>query len=165
MPHANITLIGMPGSGKSHIGRKLAAKLGYALIDLDKVMEREYKLPLQNILEKLGDEAFLKKQEEDAISNTKGKEGLVISPGGSLVYTDSAMRHLKTISTIVYLKAPLEVIKGRIREIPRGIVGLKDKTMDELYLERTLLYQKYATIIVKADQEADKIIGEILSWK
>jgi shikimate kinase len=141
MSHANITLIGMPGSGKSYIGRKLAAKLGYKIVDLDAVLEHEYNLSLQQILENLGQDAFLKKQADDAISNTKDREGLVISPGGSIVYTNNAMQHLKRISTIVYLRTSLEVIMTRIGKIPRGIVGLKSKTMEDLYAERTMLYQ------------------------
>ncbi len=68
----NITLIGMPGSGKSYIGRKLAERLGYACIDLDTVMEKKYSLPLQQILDTQGEEQFLLQQAKDAIICTTG---------------------------------------------------------------------------------------------
>jgi shikimate kinase len=159
----NITLIGMPGTGKSYIGKKVAEKLGYELVELDSIMEKEYGLPLQEILDTLGDELFLKKQAEDVISNTHSKDGLVVSPGGSIVYTEHAMEHLKNVSTILYLKSSLKTIEERVSDVPRGIVGLKNKTLAELYKERTMLYEKYAAVIIDAEQDADKVVSDIVA--
>lgn len=153
----------MPGSGKSYIGKKLAEKLGYTLIELDSILKEECELPLQKILDNLGEKSFLEKQAEDVIENTQNQNSLVVSPGGSIIYTDHAMEHLRKISTIIYLKTPLEIIKARIKEAPRGIVGLKNKTLEELYKERTLLYAKYASITINADQEAEKVINDIVT--
>ena len=158
----NITLIGMPGSGKSYIGKKLANRIGYTLIELDSLLEQEYNLPLQQILDKLGDETFLEKQANDAILYTKSRDGLIVSPGGSIVYTDYAMEHLNDVSKIIYLKTSLKTIKRRITETPRGIVGLKDNTLEYLYKERTLLYEKWALIIIDAEQDSEKVIHSIL---
>lgn len=151
----------MPGSGKSYIGKKLAEKLEYKLVELDSILEEEYDLPLQNILNNLGEEAFLKKQAEDVISNTQEPNGLVVSPGGSIIYSDYAMEHLKKVSTIIYLKTPLEIIKARVEETSRGIVGLKNKTLEELYTERTPLYEKYASVTIDANQESEKVMNDI----
>ena len=161
-PNTNITLIGMPGSGKSYIGKKLAEKLGYKLVELDSILEQEYSLPLQKILDNLGEEFFLKKQAEDAIINTQGLNSLVVSPGGSIIYSDYAMEHLKKFSKIIYLKTPLKIIQTRIAETPRGIVGLKNKTLEELYKERTFLYEKYATMTIDAYQDAEKVVSNIM---
>ncbi|MDO8521630.1 MAG: shikimate kinase [bacterium] len=158
----NITLIGMPGSGKSFIGKKLAERLGYALVELDQIMEGEYGSPLQQILDQLGEDPFLEKQEMDAIAHTTNKSDLVISPGGSIVYTKGAMEHLKSISTIMYLKAPLALIEQRIGTEPRGIVRKKEKTLAELYDERTLLYEHWAMDTINADQDAERVIADIL---
>jgi len=158
----NITLIGMPGAGKSYIGEKLANKLGYALVELDKILEKEYGLPLQQAVEKMGEKHFLKTQEEDAINHTLGRDNLVISPGGSIVYTDRAMQHLKNISTIVYLKTPLQTIEKRIAIASRGIIGLKNKTLDELYAERTTLYERWASNTIEANREAEMVVEDIL---
>ncbi len=163
MTKTNITLIGMPGSGKSYIGKKLAEKLGYKLVELDSILEHEYNLPLQKILDNLGEDAFLKKQAEDIITNTQNHQGLVVSPGGSIVYTDYAMEHLKKISQIIYLETSLKVIEERIALVPRGIVGLKNKTLEELYRERTLLYKKYATTTIDGEQDAEKVVSDIVN--
>ena len=89
----NITLIGMPGSGKSYIGKELAKQLNYSYVGLDDIIEEEYKLSVPKILDKLGETNFLKKQQEDAIFYTAKKDKLIISPGGSIVYTEDAMKH------------------------------------------------------------------------
>ena len=154
----------MPGSGKSYIGKKLAKDLGYKLIELDKIMEENFKLPLQQILDKIGERAFLEEQEKDAIlctSYTDTENSLVVSPGGSIVYSEKAMRHLKKVSKIIYLKISLDVVKKRIAETPRGIVGIKEKTLEQLYKERTLLYEKWADVILDAEREASEIIEDI----
>lgn len=158
---ANITLIGMPGSGKSYIGKKLAENLGYTLVELDKVMEEEFKIPLQLILDKIGEKAFLELQEKDAILHTNTQDSLVVSPGGSIVYSDGAMQHLKKVSKIIYLKTSLETIRKRIAETARGIVGLKARTLDELYNERALLYEKWADIQLDAERSVDDIVKDI----
>lgn len=153
----------MPGSGKSYIGKKLAEKLGYKLVEPDSILEEEYNLPIQNILDNLGEESFLGKQAEDVIKNTQDQNNLVVSPGGSIIYTDYAMEHLKKVSTIIYLKTPLEIIKTRTEETPRGIVGLKNKTLEDLYKERSPLYEKYASITIDANQEAEKVVSGIVT--
>ena len=159
----NITLIGMPGSGKSYIGKILSESLGYKLIELDTIMEEQLKLPLQQILDKIGENAFLELQEKDAILHTNTQNSLVISPGGSIVYSDGAMHHLKNVSSIIYLKTRLETVQKRIADTPRGIVGLKEKTLEQLYEERTKLYEKWADIVLDAERDAGEIIKDIKS--
>lgn len=157
----NITLIGMPGSGKSYVGKKLAEDVGYTFIDLDRVMEETYGLSLQQILDTEGEELFLRKQADDVISYTLGKTNTVISPGGSIVYSEDAMEYLRTISTLVYLAVPFSVIEQRIGTLPRGIVGIKNKTLTELYKERTLLYEKWSTISFDGNTPAELLIEKI----
>lgn len=153
----------MPGSGKSYIGKRLAEKLDYTFVELDSILEQEFNLPLENILVNLGEDSFLEKQAEDVILNTKNQNGLVVSPGGSIVYTDYAMEYLDKISKILYLETSLETIKERIEITSRGIVGLKDRTLEELYNERILLYKKYASATVNGEQGPDDVIYDIMS--
>jgi shikimate kinase len=158
----NITLIGMPGSGKSYFGKKLADKLGYSLIELDLVTEQKYNLPLQKVLDNIGEEKFLKEQGDDAVVHSKNKSNVVISPGGSIVYTEFAMAHLKSVSKIIYLKTNFETIEKRVGKKPRGIIGLKEKTLKELYDERVRLYEKWADHFVDAEQGESEIMDLIL---
>ncbi len=158
----NITLIGMPGAGKSHIARMLALHLEYACLDIDEILEKEHRLPLPQVVAKLGDKKFLQREAEIVISQTRGRKDLVISPGGSMVYRAQAMKHLRNISKIVYLEAPLSVIEQRISTAPRGIIGAKSKTLAEIYAERVPLYQKYAEYTVHGEQSAEKVVSDIL---
>lgn len=158
----NITLIGMPGSGKSYLGKKLAAKLCYNFADTDVIIENEYGLPIKEVLDKLGEKAFLKKQGEVAISLIGREDKTIISTGGSIIYTDMAMSCLEKNSVIVYLDLPLKVIKERLENEPRKVIGLKDKNFSQLYKKRTSLYKKWASETVDANQNSEKVIEDIL---
>lgn len=159
----NVTVIGMPGSGKSFIGEKLAERLQFKFIESDSLLEKRYGLPLRDIVETLGDNVFLDAQAKEINENTKGKEGLVISPGGSIIYSDNVMEYLKNISTIIYLENSLDKIKERISTSSRNIVGGKDKTLEQLYAERILLYKKWATVVIDGEQNSEKILSDILN--
>jgi shikimate kinase len=158
----NITLVGMPGSGKSFVGKRLAEKLGYSFLETDKIIEAEYALPLQSIVEKLGSHDFLDVEAARIVENCKNKDMAVISPGGSVIYRENTMEFLKTISKIVYLKTSLEIVLKRIGSVPRGIVNSDGKTFAELYAERTVLYEKWADYMVDGDLDADLVIEAIL---
>jgi shikimate kinase len=157
----NITLIGMPGSGKSYIGEKLALTLGYTLVELDCITELHHKKSLQAVLDTIGEAAFLTEQAQDAITETTGRNKLVISPGGSIIYSIEAMQHLKTISSIIYLHTNKETIERRINGIPRGIVGLRDKSFEELFTERSQLCEQWADYTINAEREAEIIVTDI----
>ncbi len=144
----NITFIGMPGAGKSVVGKMVAQKLGMEFLDIDKVLEERHQKPLQHILNEAGDEKFIKLEEDAVLFYANALQNTVVSTGGSMVYSVAAMEHLKTISTVVFLDAPIEEIKARTRVDGRGIVGGAGKTLNEIYTERLPLYQKYADITV-----------------
>lgn len=154
----NITLIGMSGAGKSHVGRELAEKLTLQFFDIDDAMEARYKKPLQQILNELGEDAFIK-EEEALVLSMAHTESLVISPGGSVIYSDSAMNHLKRFSTILFLDIPCAVIEARIDVTSRGIVGLKNKTFAELFEERRPRYLKWADHRVTSEISIKEMIA------
>lgn len=161
----NITLIGMAGAGKSTIGRVLAKRLEYTFIDVDRLITEKAGVPLQVLIDKQGDSSFVK-LEEEAILNLGQVEKCVISPGGSVVYSEKSMQHLKNISKIIFLDAPFRSIVKRIPNArKRGIVGLRDRSLRELFEERRILYQQYADFSIKIKGKesialiADKIIS------
>lgn len=159
----NITLIGMPGSGKSFVGRKLADRLGFTLVDVDKVIEQKFGLPLQQVVETLECEAFLDTEAEMVVTSTDGKDTMVVSPGGSVIYRERAMNHLKNISKVFYLDVPLRVLEKRIGGVPRGIVVAGNKTFADLYNERIPLYRKYADYTLNGDDDPEHIIKAIIN--
>ena len=91
----NIVLIGMPGSGKSTVGVILAKVLGYTFVDSDLLIQKEEKRLLKDIIAKEGQEGFLKI--ENRVNKSIDTENSVIATGGSVVYCQEAMEHLKKI--------------------------------------------------------------------
>ena len=149
-----ITLIGMSGAGKSLVGKELAKKVKYDFIDIDKIIEKKNNLQLQRVIEKIWKQKFLK-LEEKTVLDLEYTNNLVISSGGSVVYSKKSMRHLKTSSKIVFLDAPLEDIKKRILDFSaRGIVGLEDG-LEKIFDDRYELYKKYADITIKVPKIFD----------
>ena len=143
----NITLIGMPGAGKSSIGVVLAKVLGYQFIDSDLLIQKAEKRTLSEIIADEGTEGF--KAIENRVNASIQVENTVIATGGSVIYGKEAMEHLKSIGTVVYLKQNLRVLQRRLRNLKgRGVVLKEGQTLADLYKERTVLYEKYADITV-----------------
>lgn len=161
----NIILIGMPGVGKSTIGVILAKTLGLSFLDTDLVIQKQEGKLLQDIIDENGLEAFLD-IEERAILSVKG-DGMVIATGGSVVYRERAMEHLKSLGHIIYLKLHYKAIERRINNIKtRGIAMGNNKTIKDIYFERKDLYEKYADIIYSCrGQSVEDIVEGIISYK
>lgn len=146
----NIVFIGMPAAGKSTIGVVIAKRLGYGFIDPDLLIQRREGRLLREIIEQEGLDGFLKI--EDSVNAEVQAEQSVISPGGSVVYCENAMKHLKEIGVVVYLKASFEIINERLGNIKsRGVVLRDGQTLEDLYRERTALFERYADITVSED--------------
>ncbi len=143
----NITLIGMPASGKSTLGRRLAEKLGYEFVDVDRIIEAEEKRLLKEIIAEEGDDGFL--EIENRVNAGLCLERSVIAPGGSVIYGKEAMEHLKEIGVIVYLKLSFEEMEKRIgNPVERGVVLKQGMTLKKLYEERTPYYDRYADVVL-----------------
>lgn len=160
-PEPCITIIGMAGSGKSTLGQALSRRLNFAFVDTDHLMESAYGAPLQAITDVLSREEFLDLEGRVAGSLRMGRA--VISTGGSVVYRDAAMRHLRTLGPIVSLDAPLSVIEARIAMKPdRGLVIADGQTIADLYHERCALYDTYADIHCDTTRPLDSCIAGLV---
>lgn len=157
----NITLIGMPASGKSSVGVVLAKRLGKKFVDTDIVIQEKYGKLLKELIEEHGDEGF--REIEDEVNAGLDLDNSIISPGGSVVYGEKAMQHLKEISVIIYLELSYTAIKSRLGDLrERGITLKKGQSLKDLYLERVPLYEKYADITVNEMKKSlAKTIDEI----
>ena len=143
----NITLIGMPASGKSTVGVLLAKRLGYSFVDVDIVIQEQEGRLLKDIIAKEGQEGFL--TVENRINAGLNVRHSVIAPGGSVIYGKEAMEHLKEISTVVYLKLSYESVEERLGNlVDRGVVLKDGMTLRDLYEERVPYYEKYADITI-----------------
>lgn len=150
----NITLIGMPGVGKSTIGVVLAKVLGYQFLDSDLLIQKQEKRKLHQIIDQEGNDGFQKI--ENRVNASIEAEETVIATGGSVVYCREAMEHLKSFGTVVYLKLSLNELSKRLGNLKgRGVVLKEGQTLADLYRERTPLYEEYADIVV--DQEGQDL--------
>lgn len=158
----NIILIGMPASGKSTVGVVVAKRLGYEFVDTDLLIQKQEKRLLKEIIAEEGNDGFLKI--ENQVNRDLEVEKAVISPGGSVVYCEEAMKHFKEIGTVVYLKVPFEEINNRISNAKNRGVVLKDgQTLKDLYDERVKLFEKYADLTVEEEESSlEETIDKVL---
>lgn len=157
----NITLIGMPACGKSTIGMLLAKRLGKDFVDTDLLIQAKHNKPLKELIAEYGDEGFRRLEEE--VNAQISVENAVIAPGGSVIYGEKAMRHLKEISTLIYLELSYSAIKSRLGDFrDRGVSLPEGQTLKSLYDERVPLYRKYADLTVNEMKKSmKKIVDEI----
>ena len=154
MFESNITLIGMPGAGKSTVGIVLAKILCKNFIDADLVIQHNEGKRLHKIIEEIGNEKFLK-LENSTLANMKVYNS-IISTGGSAIFGKEAMAHLKKTSTVVYLKVSYDIIEKRLGNLKRrGVILDEGQTLLDIYDIRTPLYESYADIIIECDNESD----------
>ena len=169
----NITLIGMPGSGKSTVGKLLAKRLGYSFLDVDPLIVKTYNAPnLQKVLDDLGTEAFL--DAEATVISTIDCQNTVLAPGGSAVLREKGALHLKSLGPVVYLKPSVGALSKRLGNLAtRGVTLKPGQTLQDLCDYRAPFYEKYADIIIAGDQDraeetVDLVLGALGScnfWK
>lgn len=158
MKNNNVTLIGMPSAGKSTIGVLLAKRLGYSFIDVDLLIQDSEKMRLRDIIEKKGLQGFL--DIENDINARVNAEKSVIAPGGSVIYGKEAMKHLKELGVVVYLRISYEELEKRVGDVKdRGVALKQGMTLKDLYNERIAYFEKYADITV---DEEGRDMGEVV---
>ncbi|PWV94445.1 shikimate kinase [Paenibacillus cellulosilyticus] len=158
----NIILIGMPTAGKSTVGVILAKVYGYDFIDSDVVIQNQENRLLKEIIEQEGIDGFI--AIENRIHASLNVDHSIIATGGSVVYGDEAMRHLRNIGTVVYLKLSFETIQQRLEDTKqRGVVLREKQSLIQLYQERCPLYEMYSDIIIDAENyDVKELVDEIV---
>ena len=152
----------MAGAGKSSIGVKLARHLKFDFVDSDLIIEKKYGKSLRDILSQNGNKKF-KEIEEGALLSVEFNQ-IVLATGGSAVFCDTAMEHIKENSIVIYLEVPYEDISARISNFSeRGLLKRSDQTIQEAYKEREGLYQNCADYIVQNEGEIDSCLNKIFS--
>lgn len=143
----NIVLVGMPGSGKSTVGVILAKLMSLNFVDTDVIIQTQQGRSLQDIVDGEGYLA-LRKIEEEALLKLDCRNH-VIATGGSAVYSQAAMNHLKSNGIVVFLNVDMETLKIRVNDFDtRGLAKRPDQSVDDLFAERFALYRQYADVTV-----------------
>lgn len=140
----------MPGAGKSTCGVLAAKMLLKNFFDTDLLLQNLEEKRLQDIIDEKG-LAYFQQAEENAVLSLD-INGTVIATGGSVVYSEAAMEHLKSMGKVIYLHLDYETMKNRIKNmVTRGLVLRKGSSLKEMYDERLPLYEKYADFTVFCD--------------
>ncbi|MCQ2508644.1 MAG: shikimate kinase [Dorea sp.] len=163
----NVVFIGMPSVGKSTVGIVVAKLMGYDFIDTDLLIQKQEKRLLKDIIAEEGRARFL--AIENKLNSNLEASHSIISPGGSAIYGQEAMKHFKDIATVVYLKVSFEEICRRVGDpVKRGVVLRPGQTLEDLYMERTALFEQYADITIdeenKSMEETVVAVLQALGW-
>ncbi len=158
----NIVLVGMPGSGKSTVGVILARRLGLDFVDTDVVLQTAEGRRLQDIVDRDGYLALRRAEERVLLSVAPQRH--VIATGGSAVYSEAAMHHLRSCGTVVFLDADIATLKSRVRDFgTRGLAKRADQTFEDLFAERRPLYLRYADHVIPCDSQVQEEVAEAIA--
>lgn len=157
----SISLIGMAGAGKSTVGRELANILNFRLIDSDVLIEEQQGKSLQKILD---DEGYirLREIENSVLKNLHFKE-IILSTGGSAVYSDEAMKHIQQNSKVIFLDVSFNEILERVPNFhARGFAKAPSQSIEDAFEERQELYNKYSHHIVSNTEDLHSCVSKIV---
>jgi shikimate kinase len=148
----NLALVGMPGSGKSTVGRHLARQLGLGFVDSDHEIEQRTGTTVRSYFEAQGEDAF-RSLEQDVIDELSQREGLVLATGGGAVLRPSNRDALHSRMHVFYLRTSPEEIFRRLRhDTHRPLLQVDDPLarLRELFRDRDPLYRRTAHFVIEA---------------
>ena len=147
----NVILIGMPATGKSTVGVILAKLLGYNFVDTDILLALEQTRPLTEIISEYGYEKFI--EFEGKIGEDLRCENTVIATGGSMVFSENAMKSLSQNGIVIWLDTPVQELEKRMAGTlsDRGVVAPVKMTLHEIFEIREPLYKKYAKVRIPCE--------------
>ena len=151
----NLFLVGLPGAGKSTLGRQLASRLGKRFVDADHELERRLGVPIPTIFEIEGEAGF-RDREEATLAELAVLEGIVLSTGGGAVLRSANRDLLKSHGTVIYLHAEPATLWERVRHARhRPLLQTADPLarLSELYAQRDPLYRSVADHVVESERD------------
>ena len=150
----------MAGCGKSTLGNAISERMGLSFQDTDHLVEEKFNMSLEDIKNKFGYE-FVRSAEEEVILSLNDSTK-IISTGGSAVYSEIAMNHLKSFSRIIYINTPLKTIIDRIDVgQERGLAVPDGVSVSDVYLERQPLYEKFLQFTLDGSKSIQDLVTEV----
>ena len=161
----SLSLVGMPGCGKSTVGRHLARQLDLQFLDSDAEIERQLGMPIRDYFEQHGESAF-RDAEQEVIEALAGKPGMLLATGGGAVLRPSNRDALHSRTHVFYLRATPEELHRRLRnDTRRPLLQVEDplRRLRDLYRERDPLYRRTAHFVVEAARPSvPALLGMVL---
>jgi shikimate kinase len=160
-----LSLVGMPGCGKSTVGRHLSRHLNLRYVDADTEIEREVGMPIREFFALHGEEAF-RDLEQEVIAALTEREGVVLATGGGAVLRPANRDRLHARCQVFYLRSTPEELFRRLRhDTQRPLLQVADplRRLRELYRERDPLYRRTAHFVVEsARPSVSSLVGMVL---
>lgn len=157
---ANIVLIGMPGAGKTTIGRKLSKALGRPVLDADDKVVEQTGRTIKDLFQE-GEDVF-RQAETEAVKTLAAMDGIIISCGGGVVKRPENIGYLQQNGKIFFLNRDLAAIAGSVDKVTRPLLNSAEDRLTQLYRERMPLYLKYADYTIPVDENFDKTTEYII---
>ena len=162
MPEQSVFIVGMMGSGKSTVGRRLADLMGLAFVDADQVIEEKAGADIGWIFDVEGEDGFRQREEQvlDALSR---RQGIVLATGGGAVLRDANRQRLHERGVVVYLRGTVDLIVSRTRHDRRRplLQGVDARQrLGDLLEQRTPLYEDVAHVIVDTDEGSAQSVAK-----
>ncbi len=151
----NLFLIGLPGAGKTTLGRQLARRLTKDFVDADAELERRLGVSIPTIFEIEGEASF-RDREEAVLDDLVRRRDIVLATGGGVVLRPANRTRLKANGTVAYLRADPEVLWERVHKARhRPLLNTTDKRarLEQLFRDRDPLYREVADVLVESDRE------------
>jgi shikimate kinase len=163
-PH-NIYLVGMPGAGKSTVGKSLAKRLSLSFVDADHEMVAKTGVAISTIFEFEGESGF-RIRESQLLQELSRRENIVLATGGGAVLSAETRHTLQMRGTVIYLRASIEDLRQRtLRDTKRPLLqgGDPEKVLRALLETREPLYNGMAHITVDSGRmPSSKLTDEII---
>lgn len=161
-----IVLTGLPGSGKSSVGRELARRIGWGFIDLDEAVAERDGRTIARIFAESGEERF-RELEAAATAELRDRDRLVLAPGAGWITKERTVALIRPPARMAYLRVTPDVAAARIQASPevRPLLAGADagRRMEELLAQRERLYRT-ADLTVDAELIVDEVVTELESW-
>jgi len=161
-----IYLVGMPGAGKSVVGRELAGRLGVPFVDLDAEIERVSGRTIPRIFADDGEQSF-RALEAEALVNAGTDDPSVVACGGGVVLEPANRITLRATGTVVFLEVPLEILRERVHPADDRPLIRDEGALERLLAEREPLYREFAAHVVDGTGTPAEVAGAIeeeLRW-
>jgi shikimate kinase len=158
--HKNIVFIGMPGCGKTTIGKLVAERLLLPFCDVDEYIEKTEGKSIKDIF--INGEAYFRKIESEAIKEISKISPLVISTGGGCVKISQNIEVFRSNSIIIFLNRPIENIVSDIDISGRPLLVNATANIYKLYKERYPLYKKYCDYEIHNDRSLSVVVDEVI---
>ena len=157
-----IYMVGFMGSGKTTVGRELAARIDAPFFDLDELIEAAEQMTVRELFAQRG-EPYFRKRERDLLRSTRSLDAAVIATGGGTFTFDENIQFIQSEGLSVYLSAPYALLRSRIGTKEDRPLFRDDLSTHELYANRIRYYRMSdITIDVREDETPAEIVERLV---